>query len=647
MIEPAPTTRVALVNMPFSLLSHPSLALGLLKAGLSRRGIAAHVYNLGIRFATILGAPLYQRIAMAQPTDLTGEWAFSDALFGHDVAADAAYSAELLEPRSEPGESGRASLPGALAEVRAAVEPFLAACLEELPWAQFEVVGFTSVFQQHVASLALAKRLKARHPGLVVVFGGANCEGPMGRATLRAFPFVDVVCSGEGDEVFPALVEELLAGGPPRERPGMLVQPRPARPGRRLSLAAGAAAHAPTVRDLDALPFPDFDEYFAEMRARFPTVETRLLFETSRGCWWGEKQHCTFCGLNGSTMAFRHKSPERALAELDWLLQRHGEHTRQVSATDNILPLAYFKTLLPALAERGHAAELFYETKANLREDQVILLRRAGLTKIQPGIESLSTPVLELMRKGVTCLQNIQLLKWCRQYGIEVAWNWLLGIPGERPEHYEGLPELVRAIAHLEPPDGWGVVRIDRFSPYFSDPESFGLRELRPYPAYRLVYRDVDPADLGDLAYYFQAEFAAQATAPHRQELIAALADWKDRADEYALFSLAIDDRLHVFDLRPGAAEPGIVLTGSTRAVHEACARVTSRDSLAVCVRQLGLTDASPAELAEAVDTLLARRLLVAEGPRLLALAIPLGHAYAPRGPARARFLASLAASGT
>ena len=48
-------------------------------------------------------------------------------------------------------------------------------------------------------------------------------------------------------------------------------------------------------------------------------VVPTLLFETSRGCWWGAKSHCTFCGLNGETMAFRSKSPRRALDELEQL----------------------------------------------------------------------------------------------------------------------------------------------------------------------------------------------------------------------------------------------------------------------------------------------------------------------------------------
>ncbi len=79
-------------------------------------------------------------------------------------------------------------------------------------------------------------------------------------------------------------------------------------------------------------------------------MEAGLFFETSRGCWWGERNHCTFCGLNGTSMAYRSKSAERAIAELERMV---GEHPGcDVQVADNILDIGYFKDFLPMLAER-------------------------------------------------------------------------------------------------------------------------------------------------------------------------------------------------------------------------------------------------------------------------------------------------------
>jgi radical SAM superfamily enzyme YgiQ (UPF0313 family) len=66
-------------------------------------------------------------------------------------------------------------------------------------------------------------------------------------------------------------------------------------------------------------------------------------FESARGCWWGAKHHCTFCGLNGSAMRFRAKSPQRVLSELADLARRH--HSFRFEAVDNILEPRYLKDL--------------------------------------------------------------------------------------------------------------------------------------------------------------------------------------------------------------------------------------------------------------------------------------------------------------
>ncbi|MCI0442202.1 radical SAM protein, partial [bacterium] len=104
---------------------------------------------------------------------------------------------------------------------------------------------------------------------------------------------------------------------------------------------------------------------------------------------------------------------------------------------DSILDLRYYKDYIPKLAERTTKLDLFYEVKANLKKVQIRLLRDAGVRTIQPGIESFSNSILQLMGKGVSALQNIQLLKWCKELGVSVYWNLLWGFPGEDPLEYD------------------------------------------------------------------------------------------------------------------------------------------------------------------------------------------------------------------
>jgi hypothetical protein len=83
---------------------------------------------------------------------------------------------------------------------------------------------------------------------------------------------------------------------------------------------------------MDRIPTPSFEEYYKQYNYFLPrgvTGQTRdvwLPYESSRGGWWGEKHHCTFCGINGLGMKFREKSPDRVLAELRHLLAGHASN---------------------------------------------------------------------------------------------------------------------------------------------------------------------------------------------------------------------------------------------------------------------------------------------------------------------------------
>src|SRR5437870_11072600 len=85
---------------------------------------------------------------------------------------------------------------------------YLTRMLTEIDWGQYKIVGFTSTFDQNVASLTMAKLIKDLYPSIAIVFGGANYDGEMGLEHLRAWPWIDFVVVGEGEVPFPARSEE-------------------------------------------------------------------------------------------------------------------------------------------------------------------------------------------------------------------------------------------------------------------------------------------------------------------------------------------------------------------------------------------------------------------------------------------------------
>jgi ribosomal peptide maturation radical SAM protein 1 len=297
---------------------------------------------------------------------------------------------------------------------------------------------------------------------------------------------IDYIFSGESEDTFPQLLRAILAGIRPTSR----------------------ILYGKPCRDLDVLPTPSYEEFYEQRRRFLPLSKVRagkteIPFETSRGCWWGQQRPCAFCGLNGETLAFRQKSPERVISDLRALLDAYP--TRKVIMTDLAMPRTYFKSLLPRLADMCGRAEIFYEQRANLSLAEILALKRAGITSIQPGIESLSSRLLTLVRKGVLARQNLMLLRHARAVGLDLQWNLLWGFPEDDVEAYKETLAILPLIHHLQPPSAVLHLSIERFSPYYSMPTEFGLRSIRPLAA----YYDFLPkgADIERIAYHFTAKY--------------------------------------------------------------------------------------------------------------------------------------------
>jgi ribosomal peptide maturation radical SAM protein 1 len=374
------------------------------------------------------------------------------------------------------------------------------------------------------------------------------------------------------------------------------------------------------VRDLDALPIPNFDDFYATL-AESPSgtaIVPALMVETGRGCWWGAKSHCTFCGLNGGSMAFRSKSPDRVLDELARL--RDTYDTELISVVDNILDLAYFRTVLPRVAEELPGLQLFYEVKANLSNEQVALLAAAGVRRIQPGLESLSDHVLKLMRKGTTMLQNVQLLKWCREHGVHPEWNLLFGFPGERPEDYREMLGVIDAIWALEPPSGEGAVRLDRFSPYHEDPEAFGMTAVRPLAPYTWLYPFGDEARRR-IAYYFDFDYAdGRRPLDYASPVLDRIRAWRGDPARDGLWQVTgPDGGLTLVDRRRRDAPGSLTLTGWQADAYRACDRVRGLGGL---VRDDALGAPDGAALQGFLDRCVDQGLALRSGDRYLALAV-------------------------
>lgn len=556
---------VCLVSMPFLPITTPALGPSLLKAALARERIQCDIFYGSLELIRLFASTErdtavsdYSYLATCEDV---GEVFFAPAMWPAAVEQVRNILVEMATlPKTPFPREDMVLLVDRILKHSTTLGEFFRRCVAAYDWSKYRIIGFSTTFSQNNASLAFARMLKERQPETTIVFGGANCDGEMGEQLLRSFSWIDHVFQGEADASFPQFARHLVCGDPAGGIPGLL--------SRADGVDGAACFRPPTIlSSLDKLPVPDFSDYFADLPEAIEKSSVSIPIELSRGCWWGATEHCIFCGLNAHGMVFRSKAPTRAFDEISSLTKQWD--IRSVALVDNILDMNYFETVLPNLESLN--LQIFCETKSNLSEVQVEALARAGVRTIQPGIESLNTATLRHMHKGARAKNQLELLKWCTEHHVNPLWFYLYGFPGENEEWYTTDIELLSSLHHFPPPMNPNPVVIDRFSPMFDDPASYGLSNFRPAWRNEVCYFGLDFESRARLAYHFDADFPDGGMRSYEADLWRAVELWRTRykAGAKLVQTVARNCTLVVDTRTPGGAKVRL-LCGLVHEVHKA-----------------------------------------------------------------------------
>lgn len=609
-------TEVLLVSMPWAPAHEPSLGLAILKACLTRGGVSARVIHTAPFLLGWITRETYQFLADC--------WAINEFLFTKelDSSFDSAQQERLHERIEHYAAIGLhkryntvESLWELVTRIRDEVIPvFLNECVEQILACSPRLVGFTCLFDQTMASLAVAKRLKALDPTIPIVFGGYALQGPPGETIACAFPWIDAIVIGDGEQV----IVDIARHGIPHNNRSEHGTRKP------------AFISAP-LTDLNTSPTPDYSDWFDSLRdlsARYAVdVQERVLpVEASRGCWWGQSMHCIFCGIDDETLKYRHKSSEITLDMLHQMRDRYGDHVFRFS--DYIMPKAYYTKLLPILAQEQPKFRLQGELKANHPPDRVKLLADAGFLEVQPGIESFATPVLQAMNKGVRGIDNISLLKAGYVNRLIIDYNILYGLPSDTEEMYLPIIEQLPSLYHLIPPISRNETVVTRFAPLQADPARFGIATSAVHHlSYDVLLSQKFLAESGfsldSYAYYFDRNFSY---APELElvysQMCIQIDHWKNqhRIRFVELSYIVRNDHVEVVDSRFGGEE-SYALSRVASQMYLACdQRPTPLDKLRLICDGNDLMPEDTFE--QALSELKARRLVWIEGSYALGLAI-------------------------
>ena len=355
------------------------------------------------------------------------------------------------------------SVRGLLDENAALVDSFV----ERILASGARVAGFTTHTTSFRVSLELARRLKAKDPSILVVFGGPQCSRAQAGLPFAQEPCVDAVVVGEGEATLVEILRRVTAGLPLEPMPGLLMR----REGRVID-----GGDRELIADLDGLPLPDYSDFDDAIRDGLYADPERLEIFDSRGC----VRTCHFCSEWQYWRKFRTMSGERMFAEVSAQVERYPRVSRfyfiGLLVNGSIPALERFCDLVIASGLRirwqGQAV-----VSPAMDERLLGKMARAGCEWLGIGIESGSEALRARMNKKFTNENAFATLRAAHRAGIRVQINMMFGLPSEtREEAEESIRFLARVRPHIETVlASQSFAVIDKGTEPHVHPERFGV----------------------------------------------------------------------------------------------------------------------------------------------------------------------------
>jgi len=306
-----------------------------------------------------------------------------------------------------------------------------------------DVVGLSSYIWNWEYNRALAREIRAAHPGALIVMGGPQVPLESG-GFFAENPMVDVIVHHEGEESFADILRARMSAEADYTRiPGLSVRG-----------ADGASIRTPArerVLDLDTLPSPYLDGTFDELIGQ--PYKWSASHETNRGCPYS----CTFCDWGSAVFTkLRQFSGERLMAELEWFGKHGVDIIYNCDANHGILArdLELAGKLAQVRKEYGAPAQ-FRTAYAKKSNDTVFAiaktLHEAGLERgVTLSMQSMSDDTLSAIKRRNIKQDNLgALVRRYREHKIPTYTEVILGLPGESAASFRaGVGRLLELGQH-------------------------------------------------------------------------------------------------------------------------------------------------------------------------------------------------------
>lgn len=290
-----------------------------------------------------------------------------------------------------------------------------------------DIIAFSCMGNLLPLLVLATKASKEQYPKRKIVLGGIGPSG-VAEKLMAAFPHIDIIVKGEGEQTFPELLAVLEEGKPLDKISGLLVRDE--------NTKFHVNKPVKRIRNLGDLPLPAYD--MVNM-ASYETVGV----QTARGCPFP----CAFCDVSaywGRTTSYR--PLEQVMDEMKLLEKRYGFDKVTILDDTFILNPKRVSDFCSAYLRRGLTIRWSVYCRVDLLTEEMIdSFARAGCYRVFLGIESGSENVLRKISKPMDQNRLVRLVKKLSKLFITRA-NLIWGFPFET---MEDLRETVHLLLYL------------------------------------------------------------------------------------------------------------------------------------------------------------------------------------------------------
>lgn len=310
-----------------------------------------------------------------------------------------------------------------------------------------DMVGATSVTMTFNNAISIIQDVKRINQNCLTVMGGPHVSF-CAEETLNAYPELDIVVLGEGEETIVEIVTEHGNGEKNWKNISGIVY--------RKADEIVSTGNRPNFTDVNSLETPA--RHLLAL-GRYRALGMPISMTTSRGCPY----KCIFCvGRKMVGYKVRYRDHEKVVDEME-AIGKYG--FIQINIADDLFTANSNHCL--AVCEEILKRGIKVKWTSFARVDTVSLdilkrMKEAGCQAISFGIESGNPQILKTIRKGITLDQVTEAVVLCNKAGLLPHGSFILGLPGETPE------TLRQTLAFGEKLKAMGV--------------SYGFHLLAPFP---------------------------------------------------------------------------------------------------------------------------------------------------------------------